>query len=315
MAKKTGLSELALFLLRLGTTAFGGPAAHIAMMEEEVVNRRKWLTRQHFLDLIGATNLIPGPNSTEMAIQIGYIRGNAPTVLNAAGQISAHWIGNRTDVEDQARQSVTGLPSFGMPSNEAVEKKLREINGYAPLFGKAFPGEKDPVNVGNFSKAVGGFERTLVTPSRFDSFSKGNTAALNEREKRGLKTYMEAGCIMCHVGTYAGGQVYQKFGIFEPYWKYTKSEEIDEGRFAVTKNDMDKYVFKVPLLRNVAKTSPYFHDGSIKKLEDAVWIMDKIQLGKDLNKPQVEEVVTFLKSLTGKIPEDALKVPLLASAD
>jgi cytochrome c peroxidase len=240
---------------------------------------------------------------------------NAPTILNAAGQISAHWIGNRADVEDQARQSVTGPPSFGMPSNEAVEKKLKEIKGYMDLFKKAFPGESNPVTVENFAKAVGAFERTLVTPSPFDSFLKGDIAALDGREKMGLKTYMEAGCIMCHSGLYVGGQMYQKSGIIEPYWKYTKSEPIDEGRYVVTKNEADKYVFKVPILRNVAKTAPYFHDGSVDKLEDAVWIMGKIQLGKDLNKPQAGEIVTFLKSLTGKIPEDVLKVPLLPSMD
>ena len=240
---------------------------------------------------------------------------NAPTVLNAAGQISAHWIGNRADVEDQARQSVIGPPSFGMPSNEAVEKKLSEIKGYMDLFRKAFPGESNPVTVENFAKAVGSFERTLVTPSRFDSFLKGDVAALDGQEKRGLKTYMEAGCLMCHSGLYVGGQVYQKSGIIEPYWKYTKSEPIDEGRYVVTKNEADKYVFKVPILRNVAKTAPYFHDGAVEKLKDAVWIMGKIQLGKDLEKAQVEEIVIFLKSLTGKIPEDALKVPLLPSMD
>ena len=120
---------------------------------------------------------------------------------------------------------------------------------------------------------------------------------------------------MCHTGPYVGGQMYQKFGILEPYWKYTKSDPIDEGRYAVTKSEADKYVFKVPVLRNVEKTAPYFHDGSVGKLENAVWIMAKIQLGKDLDKTQIEEVVTFLKCLTGKIPEDALRVPLLPSMD
>jgi cytochrome c peroxidase len=240
---------------------------------------------------------------------------NAPTVFNAAGQISAHWIGNRTDVEDQARQSVIGPPSFGMPSYEAVESKLKEIKGYADLFKEAFPGESNPVTIDNFAKAVGSFERTLVTPSAFDAFLKGKTAALKEREKTGLKTHMGVGCMMCHFGPSLGGQTYQKFGVFEPYWKYTKSEPIDEGRYVVTKNEADKYVFKVPIHRNVAKTSPYFHDGSVSKLEDAVRIMGKIQLGKDLDKSRVEEIVTFLKSLTGEIPEDALKVPLLPPMD
>ena len=240
---------------------------------------------------------------------------NAPTILNAAGQISAHWIGNRADVEDQAKQAVIGPPSFGMPSYEAVENKLKEIRGYADLFKTAFPGEANPITVDNFAKSVGAFERTLVTPSAFDVFVKGDRTALTASQERGLKTFIETGCMTCHSSAYFGGQMYQKFGIFEPYWKHTKSEPVDEGRYAVTKNEADKYVFKVPIHRNVAKTAPYFHDGSIDKLEDAVWIMGKIQLGKDLNKSQLEEVVAFLKSLTGKIPEDALKVPLLPSMD
>lgn len=240
---------------------------------------------------------------------------NAPTLFNAAGQISAHWIGNRVDVEDQARQSVTGPPSFGMPSNEAVEAKLKGIPGYTELFKKAFPGESSPVTVDNFARAVGAFERTLVTSSRFDSFLQGDIAALKEQEKSGLKAYMDAGCIMCHFGPYVGGQIYEKFGIFEPYWKYTKSEPVDEGRYAVTKNEADKYVFKVPIHRNVAKTAPYFHDGSVDKLEEAVWIMGKVQLNRDLTKDQVEQIVTFLKSLTGKIPEETLIIPLLPSTD
>ena len=110
---------------------------------------------------------------------------NAPTILNAAGQISAHWIGNRLDVEDQAKQAIMGPPSFGMASYEAAEKKLKEIKGYPPLFQKAFPLEKEPVTVDNFAKAVGAFERTLVTPSRFDAFLKGNKTALTEPEKKG----------------------------------------------------------------------------------------------------------------------------------
>ena len=236
---------------------------------------------------------------------------NAPTLFNAAGQISAHWIGNRTDVEDQAKQSVIGPPSFGMPSYEAVEKKLKEIKGYVDLFKKAFPGDNEPVTVGNFAKAVGAFERTLVTPSRFDTFLKGDQSVLSDPQKRGLKTFIEAGCIMCHSSAYVGGQRYQKFGVLEPYWQYTKSKDIDEGRYLVTKNETDKYVFKVPMLRNVEMTSPYFHDGSVDKLKDSVWIMGKIQLGRDLTQPQVDDILSFLKSLTGKIPEDALEVPIL----
>ncbi len=240
---------------------------------------------------------------------------NAPTIFNAAAQISAHWIGNRTGVEDQAKQSVIGPPSFGLPSYEALEKKLEEIKGYNDLFKKAFPKEDHPMTVDNFAKAVGAFERTLVTPSPFDAFLKGSKVALKEKEKRGLKTFIEGGCITCHSGQYLGGQMYQKFGIVEPYWKYTKSETIDEGRFVVTKNESDKYLFKVSVLRNVAKTAPYFHDGSVDKLEDAVLIMGKVQFGKDLTRSQIEDIITFLISLTGKISEEALKVPLLPSSE
>ncbi len=236
---------------------------------------------------------------------------NAPTVFNAAGQISEHWIGNRKNVEDQAKQALTGPPSFGMQSYESVEKKLREIKGYAPLFRAAFPEDKEPVTVDNFAKAVGAFERTLVTPSPFDSFLKGDAGALPVLEKKGLETFLDTGCMACHLGTYVGGQMYRKFGVFEPYWKYTKSEKIDEGRYVVTKKESDKYVFKVPVLRNVAMTAPYFHDGSVDSLEDAVVIMAKVQLGKDIDAKQAAGVAGFLNSLTGGIPQDAQKVPIL----
>lgn len=239
---------------------------------------------------------------------------NSPTVLNAAGEISEHWIGNRKSVEDQAKQAVLGKASYGMPSYESVVKKLRQL-GYGPLFEDAFPGEKDPVSMDNFAKAIGAFERTLVTPSPFDAYLKGNTNALTEMQKKGLKTFLDTGCMTCHSGTYVGGQMYDKFGIFAPYWKYTNSEKIDKGRFAVTKNTADMYVFKVPVLRNVEETAPYFHDGSVDRLEKAVFIMAKIQLGKTLNKEQLDDIVAFLNSLTGKISDEILKVPLLPAKD
>lgn len=235
---------------------------------------------------------------------------NAPTIFNAAAQIAAHWIGNRADVEDQARQSVIGPPAFGMPSYQVVEQRLKEI-GYGPLFRQAFPGERDPVNMDNFAKAIGAFERTLVTPAPFDAFLKGNQGALDEKAKMGLKTFMDVGCAGCHSGPYLGGQQYQKFGITAPYWQYTKSAAKDDGRYVVTKNEADRYVFKVPVLRNVAKTAPYFHDGSIDTLGEAVWIMGKVQLGKKLTTQQVKDINAFLNALTGEIPQDALIVPLL----
>jgi len=240
---------------------------------------------------------------------------NDPTIFNAAAQISEHWIGNRTSVEDQAKQALVGPPAFGMPSYESAEKILKGMPGYVMMFKQAFPGENNPVTVDNFAKAVGAFERTLMTPSAFDDFMKGNATALTDPQKRGLKTFLSAGCGTCHFSPYLGGQMYQKFGLFEPYEKYTKSQQVDEGRFAVTKTPSDKYVFKVPILRNVAETPPYFHDGSVDRLEAAVIIMAKIQLSKDLTREETGEIVAFLKSLTGVIPEAVLKVPILPPAD
>lgn len=236
---------------------------------------------------------------------------NAPTVLNSAGQFVQHWIGNRKDVEDQALQSLTGPAAFGNKSKEEVENKLKSIPEYVELFKKAFPNENDPVKAENIAKAIGAFERTLSTPSRFDEFLKGNTKALTEKEKKGLKLFMEVGCVSCHNGSLLGGNMYQKFGIYQPYWNYTKSENIDEGRYVITKNEEDKYVFKVPTLRNVMMTAPYFHDGSVKNIEDAIWIMAKVQLNKELTKEQVEFIKSFLNSLTGDIPKEYTKPPIL----
>jgi cytochrome c peroxidase len=239
---------------------------------------------------------------------------NAPTVYNAAGQISAHWIGNRRDVEDQARQSVLGPRSFGMPSNEAVENVLRSFEGYRILFREAFPEDKDPVRVENFAKAIGAFERTLVTPAPFDAFLDGGKT-ISDLQRKGLETFIEVGCADCHSGPFFGGQAYRKFGLVEPYASRTKSAKIDEGRYEMTKQEADKYVFKVSGLRNVAMTGPYFHDGSVARLEEAIGIMAKVQIGLDLAESRLAEIAVFLKSLTGTIPESALVAPLLPSAN
>ena len=250
--------------------------------------------RCHPFDLYAADGL-----KKSIGIQCKVNPRNAPSILNAAGEISEHWVGNRKDVEDQATEALLGPASFAMTSAESV---LIEIGGYLPLFQEAFPGDKNPISAENFGKAIGAFERTLVTPSPFDDFLKGNEKALTEGQTQGLKTFIEAGCMTCHSGTYVGGQMYQKFGVLEPYWTYTKSDTIDQGRYEVTKQESDRYSFKVPILRNVEKTPPYFHDGSVSSLVDAVWIMGKIQLGKDLTKQEKEDIVSFLASLTGVIP-------------
>jgi cytochrome c peroxidase len=236
---------------------------------------------------------------------------NAPTVLNAAAQISAHWVGDRTGVEDQAERSLVGAASFGMPSFEKAAARLRAIPGYAAMFREAFPGQADPVTVKNFALAVGAFERTLVTPAPFDAFLAGERPGLTSGQERGLRGFIEAGCAGCHAGPYFGGRSYEKFGVAEPYWTQTHSPEIDAGRFNVTKAEADRYVFKVPILRNADRTAPYFHDGSVSRLDDAVRIMGKVQLGTDLEMSRVADLVEFLKTLTGRLPPAALEIPIL----
>jgi cytochrome c peroxidase len=240
---------------------------------------------------------------------------NAPTILNAAAQISAHWIGNRTGVEDQAKQALIGPPSFGMPSYDSAMKVLKSIPGYLPFFRAAFPGDTQPVTEQNFSLGVGAFERTLVTPGPFDAFVNGDAGALNSGQKKGMKAFVSEGCSNCHYGPYFGGQVYKKFGLAGQYWTYTKSKSIDLGRFIVTGDENDKYVFKVPVLRNVAMTPPYFHDGSVDSLTAAVSIMAKVQLKKTFLTEEVNEIAAFLDALTGVIPAQALEVPILPAKE
>src|ERR1051326_5863859 len=207
---------------------------------------------------------------------------NAPTVLNAALQFKAHWRGDRANVEDQAKQALIGPPSFGNPVYAAAMAKLKAIPGYAPLFEKAFRGESDPITPDNWGTAIGAYERTLVTPSRFDDFLRGNAKALSDNEMNGLALFMNKGSTACHNGPGLGGGMFQKFGVREDYWKETGVSQPDKGRFDVTKDPADLYFFKVPSLRNVAMTAPYFHDGSVKSLPEAVRIMAKVQLDQSL---------------------------------
>jgi cytochrome c peroxidase len=238
---------------------------------------------------------------------------NAPTLLNAADQIAEHWVGNRTSVEDQATKSLTG--GFGQPSEEAAVARLKAIPGYEPLFRQAFPGESDPLTAANFGRAVGAFERTLVTPAPFDAFLNGGAPGLDEAQQNGLREFIDTGCSSCHNGPYLGGGSFQKFGVVEPYWKYTLSPVVDDGRSAVTGDAGDKYVFKVPVLRNVRMTPPYFHDGSVVHLIDAVRIMGKVQLGQDLAEIRIMKIVAFLDALTGRLATASMEVPSLPALE
>src|SRR5262245_36191715 len=150
------------------------------------------------------------------------------------------------------------------------------------MFQRASPCEAKPITPANLGLAIGAYERTLVTPAPFDAFLDGNISALALRARAGLRAFINVGCVACHDGAGVGGGLYRKFGVHGDYWSATGSREIDKGRIDVTKNDADLYVFKVPSLRNVAMTAPYFHDGSVATLPDAVRIMARLQLGASL---------------------------------
>jgi len=245
---------------------------------------------------------------------------NAPTVFNTALQFAQHYGGNRQDVEEQALKALVSPLAYGNKDYAAAEARLRAIAGYRPLFERAFPGEAEPVTAKNWSLAIGAYERTLITPAPFDRYLQGNSAALSGQARRGLDKFMTVGCAGCHSGALVGGGMYQKFGITADYWTQTGSPEIDlfkghdKGRFQDTKDEADAFMFKVQQLRNVAVTPPYFHDGSVAALGDAVRVMARLQLGAQLSEADVADIVAFLESLTGEVPVNFASVPTLPAA-
>ncbi len=235
----------------------------------------------------------------------GFGDRNSPTTFNAAFHIAQFWDGREPDVEAQAGGPILNPVEMAMHSEGAVVERLKKIDDYVNSFAVAFPEDNDPITYDNLKKAIGAYERKLVTPSPFDKYLEGDENALSVAEKQGLQTFMNSGCVTCHSGNLLGGTMYQKFGLMGGnYWEHTGSEKIDNGRFAITENEYDKYVFKVPSLRNIEKTYPYFHDGSVNDLKDAVMIMAKLQVPQEVTEAQADEIVTFLKSLTGKVSED-----------
>ena len=241
---------------------------------------------------------------------------HAQTVLNAATQFVQHWRGDRTSVEDQAVKALIAPPAYGNPNFETAVARLKAIRGYAPLFARAYPHEDAPITQDNWGKAIGAYVRTLVTPAPFDAFLGGDDGALTTAAQTGLRTFIQVGCATCHNGVGIGGSTYQKFGVTEDYWRATGSTAIDKGRFDVTQEPADLYVFKVAGLRNVAMTPPYFHDGSVATLPEAVRVMARVQLGRTLMDAEVTDIVAFLESLTGRMPDGFVTAPILpASSD
>lgn len=231
---------------------------------------------------------------------------NSPTVYNSAGYFAQFWDGRSPDVEQQAKGPILNPIEMAMPNEKAVVSRLQTIPGYVRAFERAFPKESSPVTYDNVGRAIGAFERGLTTPSRWDKYLRGDKAALDAAEVEGLKVFTNVGCMVCHTGELLGGNSYQRAGAVEPWPNQT-----DEGRAGVTKNAADRMMFKVPTLRNIAKTAPYFHDGSAKTLDVAVRMMGKHQLGLELEDGEVRSIVTWLGSLTGELPMAYIAPPVL----
>ncbi len=228
---------------------------------------------------------------------------NSPSVYNAALHNFQFWDGRAKDVEEQAGMPVLNPVEMAIPSKEFLVNRLKQTKDYPDLFAAAFPKDGNPLSYENLQKAIGAFERTLITPSRFDDFIGKNPSYLHKEEKEGLKLFIETGCTNCHSGVAIGGSQFQKFGVFADYTALTGSKKYDAGRMEVTGQASDKGVFKVPSLRNVAKTAPYFHDGSVSDLPQAIQIMAKTQLNKELTAQQTAKIAAFLNALTGELPK------------
>lgn len=220
---------------------------------------------------------------------------NSPTTLNAGFHMTQFWDGRAADLKEQAKGPVLNSVEMAMPSEAIVIERLTADKDYPKMFGAAFPRQTQPLSYENMARAIEAFERTLITRDRFDDFLKGEDHALTAIERQGLETFLATGCATCHNGPLLGGNAYQRMGLVKRY-----QNQEDKGRFAVTKDESDLFKFKVPSLRNIAATHPYFHDGKTATLHEAVRTMADLQLGVNLSVEQEESLVAFLKALTGK---------------
>lgn len=242
----------------------------------------------------------------------------APTVFNSAFLSVQFWDGRAATLEDQAKGPLTNPIEMAMPDNDAVIARVKQIDGYASQFEKAF-GANDSINIDNLAKAIASYERTLITPnSPFDLWAKGDSSAISASAQRGFQKMNEVGCTSCHSGPGFSGPTlpvgtgfYQRFPTFADS-EYVKKYDFlaDEGRKNVTKEEADAHMFRVPTLRNIATTAPYFHNGKVATLQEAIRVMGKTQLNKNLANDDVNDIYNFLVTLTGSIPEQ--KMPRLS---
>ncbi len=261
------------------------------------------LSRSRIISCNTCHNLaIGGDDNVKSSIGHGWKTGgrNAPTTLNAGFLRVQFWDGRAPTLEEQAKGPIQAHVEMNA-TPELVVKRLKAIPEYVELFKKAFPDDPDPVNFDNIAKAIAAFERTLVTAnSPFQRYLLGDENALTPEQKEGMKLFVKYGCIACHNGPVLSDGRFHKF----------KTND-DTGRYRVTKNPADKYKFRTAQLLNVAVTAPYFHDGSVAKLEDAIRLMAEKELGKHLSNSEVKRIKAFLESLTGEVPLEARVVPQL----
>ncbi len=269
------------------------------------------LSKSGFISCNSCHNLsMGGTDNIKTSIGHNWQEGpiNAPTVLNSSLNVAQFWDGRAADLKAQAGGPIANPGEMGFSHTLAVDM-LQTIPGYVTQFKKAFG--SDQIDIDKVTKAIAAFEETLVTPnSRFDKWLKGDKKALSKNELEGYQLFKDTGCVACHNGPAVGGNSFQKFGVVEAY----KGDSKAEGRAAVTGKDADRFNFKVPTLRNVEMTYPYFHDGAANTLPEAVDTMARIQLGKKFTPEENAKVVAFLKTLTGDQP--SFKLPILPpSAD
>jgi cytochrome c peroxidase len=231
---------------------------------------------------------------------------NAPSVFNAAAHIAQFWDGRAADLETQALAPITNPVEMAMPNEQAVVDALSVVPRYVEMFRAAFPGDERPISLKNVGEAIGAFERGLVTTSRWDKFLAGDHSALTAVETKGLSLFMHRGCLTCHMGPEVGGSSFQRVGVVFP-WPNQK----DQGRAEVTHSPTDRMIFKVPSLKNIGATAPYFHDGSTTSLETAIQLMGHHELGIELPKDEINAMAAWMRSMTGEPDPAYIAVPKL----
>lgn len=263
-------------------------------------------------------NILAGSGGDGRATSVGVAgkQGNrsAPTVWNSAYFSVLFWDGRAVSLEEQAKGPLINPVEMAMPDHVAVTKRLKKIPGYIRQFNAVFGG-KDAITIDNVARAIAAYERTLITPdSPVDRFLQGDKSALSTQAQNGMKLFDKLGCVSCHSGPNYAGHILKEGALFYPWnlqkfptfagstyeTKYELTQ--DQGRYEVTRNEKDRHMFRIPSLRNVARTAPYMHNGKVPNLEEAVRVMAKTQLNKELKDENVKEIVSFLEGLNGQLP-------------